>query len=97
MNTCIGPSTKPTTMKDDLDELPSLPAVGNMPLPSFLEVQWSSVRVCDPLLTYKQPTSPDLLLEGQGCIPQTTGERNILFSEDNVHTGNEMSSEMWQM
>ena len=118
-----------------MDELPPLPAVGNMPLPSFFEVQWSSVRVCDPLLTYKQPTSPkdqfsddfplkidaptknlallsptppssldassihhDLLLEaGQTCIPQSSGTRNILFSEDAVHTTNEISSEMWQM
>ena len=40
---------KPATIKDDLDELPPLSAVGNtpMPLPSFFEVQWSSVRVCD--------------------------------------------------
>ena len=120
-----------------MDELPPLPAIGNMPLPSFFEVQWSSVRVCDPLLTYKQPTSPkdhfnddllkidaptknlallsptppssldassmtssihpDLLLEGQGCIPQSSGTRNNIFSEDTVHTTNEISSEMWQM
>jgi hypothetical protein len=27
-----------------------------LPLPSFFEVQWSSLRVCDPLLTYRQPS-----------------------------------------
>lgn len=29
-----------------------------MPLPSFLEVQWSSLRVGDPLLNCKQQNSP---------------------------------------
>lgn len=34
----------------------------NAPLPSFFEVQWSSVRVCDPLLTYKSvPTSKEMM------------------------------------
>ena len=41
---------------------------------------------------------PDLLLEGQAChVPQSSGTRNTLFSDDNVHTTNEISSEMWHM
>ena len=41
------------------------------PLPSFLEVQWSSFRVCDPLLTYRQSASPPPPTLKSGESPNT--------------------------
>ena len=50
----------------------------HLPLPSFLEVQWSSVRVCDPLLTYKQPTSPkDQFSEELLKVDTSTPSKNL--------------------
>ena len=50
----------------------------NTPLPSFLEVQWSSVRVCDPLLTYKPAkemiANEDML---KFETPSTSSTRNM--------------------
>ena len=41
------------------------------PLPSFFEVQWSSFRVCDPLLTYRQSASPPPPTSKSGESPNT--------------------------
>ena len=48
--------------REPMNEMQMQTLAKNAPLPSFFEVQWSSVRVCDPLLTYKPvPTSKEMM------------------------------------
>ena len=48
------------------------------PLPSFLEVQWSSFKVCDPILTYKQSSSPPPPTTKSGEDSPTTKNLSLL-------------------
>ena len=87
--------------------------LNNTPLPSFFEVQWSSVRVCDPLLAFKQPTSPKdsddllkpdfqpksiaLLSSPSPSSLESNIQTDLLMENNAAYQPEEISTELWPM